>query len=208
MPVPIIAAAAKVAAPLLKKAAVKAGKKLAVNAASKAMSKKKEEKQAKKGMKVKKYKKGGKTKKYKLGGNLEDFEGTGTTAGGANNNGDNGDNGEEVEQQGEEQEASDAADAASEESDDATKDVDLKEKADKKSKVKAALSKFAKGYKSRMAQEPGFQRARRSMKSYRKGGKMAKRMLKKGGKFPDLSGDGKVTKKDILIGRGIIKKKK
>ena len=46
------------------------------------------------------------------------------------------------------------------------------------------------------------------MKSYRKGGKMAKKMLKKGGKFPDLSGDGKVTKKDILIGRGIIKKKK
>tara|TARA_R100001163_G_C5004290_1_gene152378 strand:+ start:419 stop:694 length:276 start_codon:yes stop_codon:yes gene_type:complete len=36
---------------------------------------------------------------------------------------------------------------------------------------------------------------------------------KKGGvakkkKFPDLSGDGKVTKKDILMGRGIIKKKK
>ena len=27
-------------------------------------------------------------------------------------------------------------------------------------------------------------------------------------KFPDLSGDGKVTKKDILIGRGVIKKKK
>jgi|TARA_R100000655_G_scaffold75991_1_gene114953 hypothetical protein len=26
-------------------------------------------------------------------------------------------------------------------------------------------------------------------------------------KFPDLSGDGKVTKKDILMGRGIIKKK-
>ena len=26
-------------------------------------------------------------------------------------------------------------------------------------------------------------------------------------KFPDLSGDGKVTKKDILIGRGVIKKK-
>ena len=29
--------------------------------------------------------------------------------------------------------------------------------------------------------------------------------LKKGG-FPDLSGDGKVTQKDILIGRGVIKK--
>ena len=27
-------------------------------------------------------------------------------------------------------------------------------------------------------------------------------------KFPDLSGDGKVTQKDILIGRGVIKKKR
>jgi hypothetical protein len=26
-------------------------------------------------------------------------------------------------------------------------------------------------------------------------------------KFPDLSGDGKVTKKDILMARGVIKKK-
>ena len=35
-----------------------------------------------------------------------------------------------------------------------------------------------------------------------------RRMMKaKGGKsFPDLSGDGKVTKKDILMGRGVIKK--
>ena len=35
--------------------------------------------------------------------------------------------------------------------------------------------------------------------------------LKKGGKkkkFPDLSGDGKITKKDILMGRGIIKNTK
>tara|TARA_R100001591_G_scaffold111078_1_gene122465 strand:- start:45 stop:671 length:627 start_codon:yes stop_codon:yes gene_type:complete len=33
---------------------------------------------------------------------------------------------------------------------------------------------------------------------------------KKGGsaKFPDLSGDGKVTQKDILMGRGVIKRKK
>jgi len=30
----------------------------------------------------------------------------------------------------------------------------------------------------------------------------------KGGSFPDLSGDGKVTKEDILIGRGVLKKKK
>ncbi len=26
-------------------------------------------------------------------------------------------------------------------------------------------------------------------------------------KFPDMSGDGKITKKDILIARGVIKKK-
>jgi len=26
--------------------------------------------------------------------------------------------------------------------------------------------------------------------------------------FPDMSGDGKITKKDILIARGVIKKKK
>ena len=35
--------------------------------------------------------------------------------------------------------------------------------------------------------------------------------MKDGGKvkkFPDLSGDGKVTKKDVLIGRGVIKRKK
>ena len=31
--------------------------------------------------------------------------------------------------------------------------------------------------------------------------------MKEGG-FPDLSGDGKTTMKDILIGRGVIKKKK
>ena len=35
----------------------------------------------------------------------------------------------------------------------------------------------------------------------------ARKNMKKGG-FPDLSGDGKVTKKDILIGRGVIKKSK
>ena len=37
---------------------------------------------------------------------------------------------------------------------------------------------------------------------FKKGGK-----VKKGG-FPDLTGDGKVTFKDILIGRGVIKKSK
>ena len=37
---------------------------------------------------------------------------------------------------------------------------------------------------------------------YKKGGKM----VKKKKSFPDMSGDGKVTKKDILIARGVIKK--
>ena len=32
--------------------------------------------------------------------------------------------------------------------------------------------------------------------------------MKKRKKFPDMSGDGKVTKKDILIARGVIKKPK
>jgi hypothetical protein len=33
-------------------------------------------------------------------------------------------------------------------------------------------------------------------------------LAKKGKSFPDLSGDGKVTKKDVLMGRGVIGKKK
>tara|TARA_R100001509_G_scaffold89196_1_gene51185 strand:+ start:120 stop:533 length:414 start_codon:yes stop_codon:yes gene_type:complete len=40
-----------------------------------------------------------------------------------------------------------------------------------------------------------------------KGGKGNVVSLKDGGDFPDLSGDGKVTQKDILIGKGVIKKK-
>jgi hypothetical protein len=42
-------------------------------------------------------------------------------------------------------------------------------------------------------------------------GMMKRSMFKSGGKFkkfPDMSGDGKVTKKDILIARGVIKKPK
>lgn len=31
---------------------------------------------------------------------------------------------------------------------------------------------------------------------------------KKKKSFPDLSGDGKITRKDILVGRGILKKQK
>jgi hypothetical protein len=38
--------------------------------------------------------------------------------------------------------------------------------------------------------------------------KTVKVKAKSGKSFPDLSGDGKVTKKDILMGRGVIGKKK
>ena len=38
----------------------------------------------------------------------------------------------------------------------------------------------------------------------KKGGQMKKKKKK----FPDMDGDGKVTKKDILIGRGVIKNAK
>jgi hypothetical protein len=35
-----------------------------------------------------------------------------------------------------------------------------------------------------------------------------KRKMKKGGSFPDLNKDGKITKADVLVGRGVIKAKK
>lgn len=46
-----------------------------------------------------------------------------------------------------------------------------------------------------------------------RGGGMVKKLNKGGsaskpkkGKFPDLTGDGKVTKKDVLVGRGVLKR--
>ena len=49
-------------------------------------------------------------------------------------------------------------------------------------------------------------------KGYSKGGlkngMMGKAKMMKGkSKFPDLSGDGKVTQKDILMGKGVVKKR-
>lgn len=68
MPTPLLAAAAKAAAPMLKKAAAKAVKRKAVSTAQKAVSKKEEEEnQAKKGLKVKKYNNGGKGDPKKKG---------------------------------------------------------------------------------------------------------------------------------------------
>ena len=42
---------------------------------------------------------------------------------------------------------------------------------------------------------------------YKKGGPVKKKIKKKS-KFPDHSGDGKITKKDILMAKGVIPKKK
>jgi len=42
---------------------------------------------------------------------------------------------------------------------------------------------------------------------YKKGGSVKKKMKKKS-KFPDHSGDGKITKKDILMAKGVIPKTK
>jgi hypothetical protein len=52
-------------------------------------------------------------------------------------------------------------------------------------------------------------RMKRGGRTMKRGGGMMKKRMKKGGaakKFPDLSGDGKVTKKDVLIAKGVIKK--
>ena len=43
---------------------------------------------------------------------------------------------------------------------------------------------------------------------YRTGSKLGKKLAKKKKKFPDLTGDGKVTFADILKGRGVINGKK
>ena len=55
-------------------------------------------------------------------------------------------------------------------------------------------------------------RAQESMQVSKGPGKKMKKMkskkVKKKSKFPDMSGDGKVTKKDILMARGVIKKGK
>ena len=54
------------------------------------------------------------------------------------------------------------------------------------------------------------QKPRERVRGYMGGGMtmMPRAMYKKGGKsFPDLSGDGKVTMKDVLMGRGVIPRK-
>jgi hypothetical protein len=73
----------------------------------------------------------------------------------------------------------------------------LKAELEKAKKVKAAGIKLAKA--KRLAEEKANAKTKAS---YKEGAKK----YQKGG-FPDLTGDGKVTKADILKGRGVIKKK-
>ena len=53
----------------------------------------------------------------------------------------------------------------------------------------------------------GMTKSKMGTKGGAMGGKKRPPGMKAGGKFPDLSGDGKVTQKDILMGKGVIKKK-
>ena len=53
--------------------------------------------------------------------------------------------------------------------------------------------------KSKMASKGGARGGKRMPPGMKRGGEASK-------KFPDLSGDGKVTQKDILMGKGIVKK--
>tara|TARA_Y100001937_G_scaffold29903_1_gene43113 strand:- start:98 stop:829 length:732 start_codon:yes stop_codon:yes gene_type:complete len=82
------------------------------------------------------------------------------------------------------------------------------------------------GMTSKMSTKGGMSGGKKKMAPGMKGGGMTSKMSTKGGtmggkkkapgykagkmvgsKFPDLSGDGKVTQKDILMGKGVIKKK-
>ena len=51
---------------------------------------------------------------------------------------------------------------------------------------------------------PGIYESKKKIEKKAKGGRIGL----KGGSFPDLSGDGKTTMKDILMGRGVIPKPK
>ncbi len=75
-------------------------------------------------------------------------------------------------------------------------------------KVKETI-KIADGKETRSIKVGGKKRGGKKFvapdKSYGTGGKTT---YKKGGKFPDLNKDGKITKADILMGRGVGMKKK
>ena len=75
-----------------------------------------------------------------------------------------------------------------------------------KASDKAKARKRAEDYMKMKAKEPGGRFTEKDIQmatGMKKGGRAA---LKKGSKFPDLTGDGKVTKADILKGRGVFSK--
>ena len=91
----------------------------------------------------------------------------------------------------------------------------FKKKGDKSAPM--PVPKFKDEFKRRFGEVPRMPRKKKKdgVISFKELERMKKRKpkvmeAKKGGsaKFPDLSGDGKVTQKDILIGRGVIKRKK
>ena len=79
----------------------------------------------------------------------------------------------------------------------------------------AAAKSITEGFKKKKtvkkAMRGGMMKSKMKAKGMKAGGKMTSKMkpkgMKKGGKFPDLNKDGEVTQKDILMGRGVVKKK-
>jgi hypothetical protein len=77
----------------------------------------------------------------------------------------------------------------------------------KKSMAKAKpVAPARKGMPAPMMQAPPTASAPMGAPMMKKGGKMKK--AQNGKSFPDLNKDGKVTKADVLVGRGVIKAKK
>ena len=86
-----------------------------------------------------------------------------------------------------------------------TKDATARVSKEMKSKEKVIGEKAAKeiGNTTKSKMMKNYLRYNRDLKA--KGGRIG---LKKGGGFPDHSGDGKITQKDILMAKGVIPKTK
>ena len=99
------------------------------------------------------------------------------------------------------------------------KPSDFKKPAEKKSVRRTGSArpmserKFANGGMMKSKMKPkgmmagGKMKSKMSTKGGMRGGKKIPPGMKKGGTFPDLNKDGKVTQADILMGRGVVKKK-
>lgn len=79
-------------------------------------------------------------------------------------------------------------------SDDIVKDIKKSEPAPKVDKAEAALNRRNREYEKAV------------WDSYKKKGGTARKYKSGGSKFPDLNGDGEITKADVLKGRGVFKK--